>query len=111
MITEKIKVKRYIGHHCCEGYLSIKNEKIIFAPKDFAWESLGFILNIEELSLLEVYDIFSVQSYSKQNLTSKALSIKTKFNSQYILGHENVNKLLNLFKLILLKYDYKKRIS
>lgn len=100
MLTDNIKVKRYIGHNSCEGSLSIKNGLITFIPKEFVWESLRFQFFIKDLSSVKLYDIFTVKSYTKEYLSSKALNLKTKTGSQYIIGNPNIEGLLNLFKII-----------
>lgn len=110
MLPNKIKIKRYIGHHDCQGYLFIKGEDLIFEPDDFTWESLRFTLSIKELSSLSTYDIFTIESHSKEKLINKALSIKTITGSQYILGCDDIEKLINRIRLLTLKQDRAKLI-
>lgn len=111
MLNHKINVKRYIGHNCCNGFLSIENNLVIFEPTDFIWESLRFQFPINDLLSIKNYDVFTVTSYIDEYLSSKALNLSTKSGAQYIIGHKNIDQLLNMFKLLNFKYDNKKRIG
>ncbi|WP_055070333.1 hypothetical protein [Clostridium massiliamazoniense] len=99
MLTDNIKVKRYIGHNSCEVSLSIKDGLITFIPKEFLWESLRFQFLIKDLSSIKLYDVFTVKSYTKEYLSSKALNLKTKTGAQYIIGNPNIESLLTFFKM------------
>lgn len=99
MLTNNIKVKRYIGHNSCEGSLSIKDGLITFIPKEFLWESLRFQFSIKDLSSVKPYDVFTVKSYATEYLSSKALNLKTKTGAQYIIGNPNIESLLTFFKM------------